>query len=410
MAPLQEIVTLSSSIALRIFTYIFLRWIPGTFLPPIIYTLFAAYIPSFIATFLTQSQFNIVEDDVEVSVTETEVEDKPPEFASTAAHSHNLRNQDIPTHIEEEIEVEEIITVEEKSAQPWKTILTGLPSPTSSLWSLATLLINVGLVLAATDFIYTSKLVHPSHDLSFARLGYVSTAEANLLIREPRPEQLPLYVSYRAVDTSASHTWGSWQSGGVIRVLGNDTDFTAPVTIRLPFAPEKTYQWTTSNNHTGFFRVPPKPGKVPEHGFTFLSSSCIKPRFPYNPLDHPLSIPGLRHVENVVKQIPGGAQFMLFLGDFIYADAPKRFGTSVEDYRREYRQVYNSPDWPAVGTNLSWIHVLDDHEISDDWSSNTTGVYEAAVDPWHYYRKSSRNRILFLGPNLAFTQWLTSFQ
>lgn len=44
---------------------------------------------------------------------------------------------------------------------------------------------------------------------------------------------------------------------------------------------------------------------------------------------------------------------MLFLGDFIYIDVPKRFGVTVEDYRREYRQVYSSPDWPAVGQNLS---------------------------------------------------------
>ena len=82
-----------------------------------------------------------------------------------------------------------------------------------------------------------------------------------------------------------------------------------------------------------------------------------------------------------MKSIPGGAQFMIFLGDFIYIDVPKRFGTTTEDYRREYRQVYASPDWPAVGQNLSWIHVLDDHEIANDWDGNVTGVYNNAVDP-----------------------------
>lgn len=29
---------------------------------------------------------------------------------------------------------------------------------------------------------------------------------------------------------------------------------------------------------------------------------------------------------------------------------------------------------------------MDDHEISNDWFSNTTGVYKAAVDPWHRYQ------------------------
>jgi alkaline phosphatase D len=97
-------------------------------------------------------------------------------------------------------------------------------------------------------------------------------------------------------------------------------------------------------------------------------------------------MPGFRYMADVIKSIPGGAQFMLFLGDFIYIDVPKRFGVTVEDYRREYRQVYASPDWPAVGQNLSWIHVLDDHEIENDWDKNTTGVYKAASDPWHHYQ------------------------
>lgn len=92
---------------------------------------------------------------------------------------------------------------------------------------------------------------------------------------------------------------------------------------------------------------------------------------------------------DVIKSIPGGAQFMLFLGDFIYVDVPKRWGSTVEDYRREYRQVYASPDWPSVGQNLSWIHVLDDHEIANDWDRKTAGVYRAAADSWHHYQAAA---------------------
>ncbi|EHK99563.1 putative Alkaline phosphatase D [Glarea lozoyensis 74030] len=93
-------------------------------------------------------------------------------------------------------------------------------------------------------------------------------------------------------------------------------------------------------------------------------------------------------MREVIDSIPGGPQFMLFLGDFIYIDVPKRFGVTTEDYRREYRQVYSSPDWPLVGQNLSWIHVIDDHEIANDWDGNITGVYTAATDPWHNYQTS----------------------
>ena len=309
------------------------------------------------------------------------MEEQPPTYASTAAHSRNLRSQDKPTHIEEEVEVDETLLLEERSPKILRTLLTGLPSPTSALWSLATLLLNIGLILMVTDLLYRARTLHPSHDLSFARLGYVSPTEASLLIRESHPSQFPIFVSYRLAQSPAAYEDAAWQSAGTIHTLGNDTDYTTAITFPVPNHPDRVYQWTTSNNHTGFFKVPPKPGHVPSTGFTFLTSSCIKPRFPYNPFDHALSVPGFRHLAAVIKSIPSGAQFILFLGDFIYIDVPRRFGSAIEDYRREYRQVYASPDWPAVGQNLSWIHVLDDHEIANDWDSNVTGLYNAAVEP-----------------------------
>jgi len=102
-------------------------------------------------------------------------------------------------------------------------------------------------------------------------------------------------------------------------------------------------------------------------------------------------MPGFKHLARLLPELQ--AQFMLFLGDFIYIDVPLRSGTDAETYRREYRQVYASPDWPAVtqqlGSELPWIHVLDDHEIANDWDRNTTGVYPAAADAWHHYQTSA---------------------
>lgn len=352
-----------------------------------IYTTFALYVPSFISSFLTQPKYDVLKDDVDITITETEIDEQPPVLASSAAHSRNLPTRDKPTEVEEEIEIEETVVLERKHSKPWRTLLTGLPDPASTLLSLATLAINVALVLATTDLLYRAKVFHPEDDLSFARMGYVSPVEANLLIREPKQSELPIFVSYRLADQPAALEDVAWQHAGTVTFLGNDTDYTVAVSFPIPSGPARTYQWTTSNNHTGFFTVPPSAGQVSKHGdFTFVTSSCIKPRFPYNPTHHALAIPGFKHMANAIKSIPGGAQFMLFLGDFIYIDVPKRFGTSVEDYRREYRQVYGSPDWPSVGQNLSWIHVLDDHEIANDWDGNTTGVYQAAADPWHHYQ------------------------
>jgi alkaline phosphatase D len=277
-----------------------------------------------------------VADEVDIFVTDVEVEDQPPTYPSTASHSRNLRSGDKPTHIEEEVDVKETITIEEKGPKFWRTLLTGIPSPTSSLLSLLTLLLNVGLILAATDFIYRGKLLYPSNDLSFARIGYVSDSEAKLLIREPDLAQLPIFVSIR-LHPGEPHQPSAWRSVGGINKLSNDTDYTAVLHIPLMHNYGETeYEWTTSTGHSGFFISPPAPGVVTQRNdgkFTFVTSSCIIPHFPYSPTDHALNIPGFRYLAKILPSV--GAQFMLFLGDFIYIDVPHRFGASVEDYRQK---------------------------------------------------------------------------
>lgn len=41
-------------------------------------------------------------------------------------------------------------------------------------------------------------------------------------------------------------------------------------------------------------------------------------------------------------------EFLLFLGDFIYADVPVYFGNDLEAYRRLYRRVYASQEFREV--------------------------------------------------------------
>jgi alkaline phosphatase D len=200
---------------------------------------------------LTQTQYDIIADEIDVTVTDVEVEDQPPLLASTAAHSRNLRSADKPTHIEEEIDVEETVVLEERSLKMLRTLLTGLPSPTSALLSLATLLINVGLVLATTDFIYRGKVLHSSNDLSFARIGHVSDTEAKLLIREPDQSKYPIFISMKLNNPVPPHDSPGWKSMGGINFSTNETDYTTVVTIPLrisdPFRPweKKEYHWVT---------------------------------------------------------------------------------------------------------------------------------------------------------------------
>ena len=269
-----------------------------------------------------------------------------------------------------------------------RSLILGLPNPTSSLWSVVAVAINVLLALGVADMVYRAPVLYQSQSLSFARVGYVSDKTARLLIREPDPAQLPIYVSYRSVsEKNGSQIDGPWKSTEQIYWLSNDTDFTHSIKISN-LKPSNRYQYALSNNHTGFFTTAMPVGHMnPRVGkFTFLASSCIKANFPYNPFAHPLSIRGFQHV---AKWIPSlHASFMMFLGDFIYIDVPRRFGSDSESYRRQYRQVYASPDWPSVSDSLPWLHVLDDHDIANDWDANNTEPYPSAIDPFNLYHAS----------------------
>jgi alkaline phosphatase D len=288
----------------------------------------------------------------------------------------------------------ETVVLDKRDPQLLKTLFLGLPSPTSLLASVVTFLINLALAGMVLDLVYRAPLFYPAHELSMARVGYVSDTSAKLLIREPDASKFPVFASYRHADTPldargrAQDT--AWKAAGSIDWLDNSTDFTGTFTL-TGLLPDTHYQWVVTSNHSGYFTTAPPAGQTSKRVgtsgiFTFVHSSCLKNNFPYSPLVHPLSNKGLKYLAQSLETLK--AQFMLFLGDFIYIDVPHRHGTTAEDYRREYRQVYASPDWPAASKNLPWIHVYDDHEIQNDWDRNTTGIFNAAYYPYQEYHTS----------------------
>lgn len=340
------------------------------------------YIPSYIASYFTEAPLQVVEDVKGVTVSEKTAQSDTPLLTEDG-----VAVAPDPEVIAEQITFEEKITLKEKDYPPWKILAFGAPSAKHRIASTLTFLINAAFIALTADALFRARWFYPADDLSFVRLGHVSHNEAKFLIREPDQAKMPVTLQIHAKDSQPTFDNLGWADVGTVAWTSNTTDFTAPLTVPLTHNLPKIYQWRTSNNHSGEFHTALKPGQMPQDNdrkFTFLSTSCILPRFPYSPLDHPLAIPGLRHLAEKLPEL--GAQFMLFLGDFIYVDVPERFGKSVEEYRMQYRQVYASPDYTAVAQNLSWIHVLDDHEISNDWSSNTTGMYRNAVEPWHLYQ------------------------
>lgn len=311
-----------------------------------------------------------------------------------------------------ELDVQETVILEEKPAHPIISLLTGLPSPSSWPWSATTFSINLLLVLGIFDLTFRAAWFWPVHDLAFARVGYVSDTSAKVFVREPDLSQLPIFLSYRYADAPVAQVSrpiydSSWKHAGKVDQLHVTEDWSAVLIIEN-LEPDTRYQWALSNNRSGHLITAPSPGTFSSRAsrtspssprtksFTFLHSSCIIPHFPYNPFDHPLHIPGLSYLSETLAALK--PSFFLFLGDFIYIDVPHRHGSDVETYRRQYRHVYASPDWQPASTvkptgdlasydsyNLPWLHVWDDHEISNDWSRNTTPPYDAALDAYTHY-------------------------
>ena len=356
--------------------------------PPLIYALTVIWGLGFYPKFTSTAPFKVVSDDIFVYTREVDPKDASNE-GDNEEKEQLLQGQAEKKKLEE-IDVSERVVLEERGAQPWKTLLLGLPSPTSALLSVLTYIVNIAILLMTIDAVYRGPRLYPSNDLSFARVGYVSDTTARILVREPKSEQV--WVSYRDADTLLSNgqyaeSTASWKAAGSIDALlfNQESDFTASTTL-TKLSPDTRYEYSLSNNHSGQFITAPAVGHVGRRNdgkFTFLHSSCIKSRFPYNPLDHSLHISGLKYLADWIPKLK--AHFMVFLGDFIYIDVPHRHGSGREAYRSEYRRVYASPDWPTVSDELPWIHVLDDHEIANDWDKNTTGIYQAAADPWELY-------------------------
>ncbi|KAJ6155403.1 hypothetical protein N7470_005969 [Penicillium chermesinum] len=278
----------------------------------------------------------------------------------------------------------------EPSDSALKSLLTGLPSKTSPVWTWITALINIAVSLLALDFLMRGIVFYPSNDLSFARIGHVSPTTAKLVLREPDTAQLPVVVSYQ--DTSLASP--NWIQEGTVYKLDNTTDFTTTITFK-DLQPETPYRYSLSNNKTGTFVTSARPGSPAASRLSFITSSCIKPNFPYNMMSHPLRVPGIEKMTEAIAKLPSLLRpaFMLFLGDFIYIDVPYRFGSSMEHYRSEYRRIYSSPSWDfssgdTRALDLPWIHTLDDHEIANDWKGNKTAPYPAAADPFIHYHVS----------------------
>jgi len=269
-------------------------------------------VPSFLRDFFAQDTYDVLDDQVDIKIKDTVL--LPTQANGVAEDELDDAEPSNGAIVAETIEIEETVVLEEKPVKPWRTLLLGVPSP-SKLLSLATFLINVAVLGLTADSLYRARYFHPTDDLSFVRLGYVSHSEAKFLIREPDQSKMPVRFELHIKDAVAPFDNPNWQTAGGVRWTDNSTDFTGVLTVPLRHPKQRVWEWRTSNNHSGEFIAAPRPGEMPtlfDGKFTFVSTSCLLPGFPYSPFEHPLAFPGMRHLAKLLPSL--GAQFMLFLG------------------------------------------------------------------------------------------------
>ncbi|KAJ5360202.1 Alkaline phosphatase D-related protein [Penicillium concentricum] len=350
MVSMRRIAVATSSATIRLTTFLFLRWIPGHHFVPLVVTSLVVYLSSI---------FSLLKDT------------QPHQTQTARARGYKSASSRAKA-----------------GDSVLKTLLTGLPSTKWPLWTRITILINVILALLTLDFLTRGILLYPTTNVAFSRVGYVSPTTANLVFREPDSARLPVAVMFQEISPLSQ----DWYEEGIVYKLDNSTDFTTSVTL-TDLKPATRYRYSLSNNKSGTFITAPSPETPEASRLSFVTSSCLKPNFPYSLLSHPLRVPGIEQMTDALAKLPKLLRpaFMLFLGDFIYIDVPWRFGSAMSHYRSEYRRIYSSPSWTHGpegnrAIDLPWLHTLDDHEIENDWSQgNKTAPYPAAADPFIHY-------------------------
>lgn len=117
--------------------------------------------------------------------------------------------------------------------------------------------------------------------------------------------------------------------------------------------PATTHTYRVSNGHASRFKTALNSDR---NQFSFVTTSCIKLRFPYSIFGHLLRIKVFEVVSNWIASI--GPSFMFVLGGFIYSEVPRRLSDNIKIYRAEYRPVYASQFRTPETRNLPWNHVI----------------------------------------------------
>lgn len=174
----------------------------------------------------------------------------------------------------------------------------GIASGAASIvWAVA---VDLVLVLMSLDMCYRAHYLHPAGALSFSRTGFVTDTSASLL--------------FRSTSQSFNLTYVSNAAGSVKIPVHVPAGSDSTVSVHIDgLQPGETYSYISTAGHEGSFLTARAAPEI----FSLVSTSCQKPNWPYSPLNHPLRVTGMEHLDKHVGGMRQKPEMMLFLGDFI---------------------------------------------------------------------------------------------
>ncbi|KAJ6500325.1 PhoD-like phosphatase-domain-containing protein [Mycena sanguinolenta] len=277
-----------------------------------------------------------------------------------------------------------------------QTIALSLPARSSRL-RYANAAINTLLALAVVEFIGT-PFIDTAADLSFSRIGAVTSDSVKIAVRFPTPNATTQLLWREQKEKEAS-----WRNGPSLS-FSPDADYVSTVKLNGLW-PNTSYEYALADENrtvtSGPFQFRTFPDSRLSTGshFRFISSSCLTPNYPYLPL-HGRTIKGFDLLSDYIfpptppVQTPPPTEFMLFLGDFIYSDVPLYIGDSIEAYRRLYRRNYQSKSFKKIYERLPVFHTYDDHEIKNDYigfGNDSQPPFPSASDAFKIYNADSNH-------------------
>ncbi|KAG5635425.1 hypothetical protein H0H81_011315 [Sphagnurus paluster] len=226
--------------------------------------------------------------------------------------------------------------------------------------------------MAAADLVVTPWL-DPATDVIFSRVGAVYHDSVKIVARYPEANAngtKTLRLLYRESADINSTVW----KDGPLLTFEEDRDWVDTVKL-TGLWPNTSYEW-----------------------FDLLSDYLYPKAIGTSGDSEEISLP----LDNY--PVPPRVEFLLFLGDFIYADVPVYIGDDKEAYRRLYRRNYNSDSFRKIYERLPIFHAYDDHEFINNFGAsgndstspylnasaafklyNANGNFDPVTPDEHYY-------------------------